>query len=78
MQIGQIARLVGRSTDTLKRWDQDGLLVAARDSQGRRVYDDRDLERARELAAVAVQAQRVAMKMAKVLENLVPRQMALL
>ena len=78
VQISEIAQAIGRSTDTLKRWEDEGLLVPARDRRGRRVYGYGDLDRARALAAIGIRGPVVAMKMAIVLEELEPRQLTLL
>jgi molybdopterin-binding protein len=42
-RITQAARLLGVSTDTLRRWTDSGRLPVTRDSAGRRVIDGRDL-----------------------------------
>ena len=72
MFIGDLAREVGRSTDTLKRWEVDGLLVALCYDRGRRVYDSRHLTRARELAEIGIQAQFVAKKMLHAIDQSEP------
>lgn len=63
MQISELARLVGRSVDTLKRWEQQGLLVPQRDNIGRRRYDLSDIDRCHELGTLAVEAQRKSIKL---------------
>jgi DNA-binding transcriptional MerR regulator len=47
---GDIIRETGVCQDTLRRWDQLGVLRPARDSSGRRIYSQRDLETAKALA----------------------------
>ena len=64
MSIGELARRVGRSVDTLKRWELHGLLVPVRDELGRRHYQFSDIERCRELSVLAVEAQRKSVKLA--------------
>jgi DNA-binding transcriptional MerR regulator len=49
--IGPAARQVGRSEDTLRDWERRGLITPIRDSVGRRLYTDGDIEMMRSLAA---------------------------
>ena len=49
--IGGAAVSIGRSVETLRDWDRRGLLRAARDTRGSRIYTERDIARGRELAA---------------------------
>jgi DNA-binding transcriptional MerR regulator len=63
--IGAVSQLIGRSPDTLRRWERDGLLSPGRDRLGRRVYSADDVERCRELARIAPDAQRQSRKLAQ-------------
>lgn len=47
MSITEFASRIGKNPETLRRWDRSGRLVAERDSLGRRVYDEDQIERAR-------------------------------
>jgi DNA-binding transcriptional MerR regulator len=47
--IGAAADAIGRSVDTLRDWDRRGLLRAARDTRGARMYTAKDIARGREL-----------------------------
>jgi predicted site-specific integrase-resolvase len=40
------AKLIGKSTSTLRRWDTDKTLVASRGAGGQRYYTDTDLQKA--------------------------------
>jgi predicted site-specific integrase-resolvase len=42
----EFAKLVGKSTSTLRRWDRDEILVAKRGAGGQRYYTDADLQKA--------------------------------
>jgi len=58
MQVRDLARRVGRSVDTIKRWEEEGLLSCERDARGYRVYDDSHVERCLRLAELGMLAQR--------------------
>jgi molybdopterin-binding protein len=45
--LGDAARLLGVSVDTLRRWDRDGKLETTRDSSGRRRVSAVEVERLR-------------------------------
>jgi DNA-binding transcriptional MerR regulator len=74
--VGELARRVGRSSDTIKRWLEEGLLDCERDDRNRRVFADRHVERCLELARLSVSAQ-VQNKKLSELANELPRQLAL-
>ena len=57
MLVGELARLVGRSVDTVKRWEAEGLLTCDRDDRGRRCYDASHVEVCQRLANLGVLAQ---------------------
>lgn len=61
--IGEVSKLIGRSPDTLRRWEKDGLLKPSRDRYGRRVYSADDVERCVVLAKIAPHAQRQSTKL---------------
>ena len=45
MRIAEVAKRVERSIDTLKRYEVEGIIPAARrDFQGWRVYDESDIQ----------------------------------
>lgn len=48
MTLGQAARALGVSIDTLRRWDHDGKLRTARDARNRRRVPNAEVERLRE------------------------------
>jgi DNA-binding transcriptional MerR regulator len=62
--IGDVSELIGRSPDTLRRWEKDGLLKPSRDRIGRRVYSEEDVERCRVLARLSLHAQNHSKKLA--------------
>lgn len=62
--IGAMSQLIGRSPDTLRRWEKDGLLKPSRDRNGRRVYSPDDVERCRSLARLSHRAQYNSRKLA--------------
>ncbi|HEX2392146.1 MAG TPA: helix-turn-helix transcriptional regulator [Solirubrobacterales bacterium] len=51
LPIGEAARQLGVSTDTLRRWDKAGRLKVTRDSRNRRRVSLSELERLREAPA---------------------------
>lgn len=63
MSVGELARVVGRSIDTIKRWEDQGLLRPERDALGRRVYAAHHIDQCRELGRLAVEAQRKSTKL---------------
>lgn len=77
MQISELARRVERSVDTIKRWEQEGLLVCERDSRGRRVYDESHVELCLRLADLGLLAQQRSERL-KVLVAAEPSQLLLL
>lgn len=42
----EFAKLIGKSTSTLRRWDREGVLLATRGAGGQRYYTDTDLRKA--------------------------------
>jgi DNA-binding transcriptional MerR regulator len=64
MGIGAVSKAIGRSPDTLRRWEREGLIAPQRDGRGHRVYSVEDLERAYQLARMALRAQRRSIKLA--------------
>jgi molybdopterin-binding protein len=44
-RVGQVAELLGVSTDTVRRWGDSGRLTVLRDSGGQRLIDGPDLAR---------------------------------
>lgn len=73
MYIAEASQAVGRSMDTLRRWEDEQLVVPDRDSRGRRVYREHHIARCRELARHALDAMKTNRKLAK----LVPAQLSL-
>ncbi len=45
ISIGEAARAIGVSQDTLRRWDRSGKLRTKRDARGRRLVSSREVER---------------------------------
>lgn len=45
MTIGEAAKAIGVSADTLRRWDRDGKIKTTRDARNRRVLSVRTVER---------------------------------
>ncbi len=58
MRIGEVAGRIGRSVETIKRWEELGLLFPRRDERGQRRFDPETVERCIELAALGMEAQR--------------------
>ena len=49
-KIGELARELDRSTLTIKKWEESGLIPRAkRDSRGWRYYTDEDISRIKEI-----------------------------
>src|SRR3954465_15979901 len=53
MTIGEAARALGVSADTLRRWDRAGRIRTERDARNRRVVSRREVERLSDRAARA-------------------------
>jgi molybdopterin-binding protein len=49
--IGEAAKMLGISTDTLRRWDRDGKVKTTRDSRNRRQVPVSEVERLRDAPA---------------------------
>ena len=45
LTIGEAARAIGVSADTLRRWDRDGKLRTVRDERNRRLVTEREVKR---------------------------------
>ena len=48
LKIGEAAKALGVSTDTLRRWDRSGKLQTTRDDRGRRLVPVSEIERLRD------------------------------
>ena len=57
MLIGELCRRVGRSADSVKRWEEQGLLRPKRDARGRRIYTQDELDLCAQLAQMGFVAQ---------------------
>jgi hypothetical protein len=55
--VAELARRVGRTPETIKRWIAKGLLDCERDEHNRRVFGEKHVERCHELAKLGVKAQ---------------------
>jgi len=77
MLVGDVARRVGRSTETIKRWADDGLILCTRDERNRRVFSEEQVSRCEILARLSVEAQITNRKMSDLLARQ-PEQMPLL
>jgi DNA-binding transcriptional MerR regulator len=44
-RLHEFAKLIGRSTSTLRRWDNEGLFIAKRTISNQRYYDDSDVRK---------------------------------
>jgi predicted site-specific integrase-resolvase len=45
-RISEFAKRIGKSADTLRRWDREGRLVAKRHASGHRYYEESDIAKA--------------------------------
>jgi DNA-binding transcriptional MerR regulator len=52
MRIGELARLAGTSTRSLRYYEEQGLLAARRAANGHREYDESDLRLVREIRSL--------------------------
>lgn len=50
LSIGEAARMLGVTPDTLRRWETEGRIVSARTPGGQRRYDLAEIERVRDAA----------------------------
>jgi hypothetical protein len=75
--IGEIARRVGRSVDTIKRWEGLGLLTPDRDALGRRLFREEHVSLCMDLAQLGLAAQRNCVKLSLLVDS-VPHQMVLI
>ena len=53
LSLGEAARALGVSVDTLRRWDRDGKLETTRDERNRRRVPAREVERLQRASATA-------------------------
>jgi molybdopterin-binding protein len=51
LTLGEAAKALGVSVDTLRRWDRDGKLETVRDARNRRLVPEAEVERLRERPA---------------------------
>ncbi len=65
MFIAELAKRVGRSVDTIKSWEQQGLLAPSRDEYDRRVYREEDVALGLEFAKLGIIARRRSQKLSK-------------
>ena len=64
MFIAELAKRVGRSTDTIKSWEEQGLLKPLRDEHDRRVFSEDDVKKGLMLARLGIAARRSSQKLA--------------
>lgn len=76
MLVGELSKRVGRSTETIKRWLNDGLLDCDRDELNRRVFDEAHVERCLVLARLSITAQLQNKKLTDLVRAL-PEQLSL-
>jgi DNA-binding transcriptional MerR regulator len=55
--VGELAKRVGRSPDTIKRWVDAGLLECHRDDRNRRQFGEAEVSRCVELVRLGIAAQ---------------------
>lgn len=77
MRISDVAKKIGRSVDTLKRWEAEGLIQPARDERGQRRFEDDDVAVCKRLADLAILAQQDSVKLS-LLAHQIPEQLSLL
>ena len=77
MLVADLAKRIGRSVDTIKRWEEQGLLAPERDDRDRRVYREEDVATCLELAKLAIAARRRSQKLS-LLVAAAPKQLSLL
>jgi DNA-binding transcriptional MerR regulator len=75
--VAELSKRVGRSVDTIKRWEEQGLLQPARDDRDRRVYREEDVEVCLDLAKLGIAARRRSQKLS-LLVAAAPKQLQLL
>jgi DNA-binding transcriptional MerR regulator len=75
--VSELAKRVGRTPETIKRWADEGLLDCDRDDRNRRVFREEHVEVCRQLARLSVTAQIQNRKLSEIVEEL-PRQLRLL
>jgi DNA-binding transcriptional MerR regulator len=77
MLVAELARRVGRTPDTIKRWTDEGLLNCERDDRNRRIFREEHVEMCLQLVRLSVTAQLQNRKLSELVEGL-PQQMSLL
>lgn len=77
MLVGELAKRVGRTTETIKRWVDDGLLDCQRDDRNRRIFSDEDFERCLEIVRLSNTAQVQNRKLSELAKDL-PEQLRLM
>ena len=77
MLVNELARRVNRSTDTIKRWVDEGLLDCYRDERNRRQFSEGSVDRCLVLARLSVVAQLQNRKLRELVAEM-PEQLVLL
>jgi DNA-binding transcriptional MerR regulator len=77
MFIAEYARRIGRSVDTIKSWEDQGLLAPTRDDHDRRIFAEEDVILGLDLARLGIAARRQSQKLSSLVAA-APRQLELL
>jgi len=77
MLIGELARRIGRTPETIKRWADEGLIPCDRDERNRRVFREDHVSLCLELVRLSVTAQISNTKLSEILERR-PKQLPLI
>jgi len=75
--VSELAKRVGRTPETIKRWADEGLLDCDRDDRNRRVFHEDHVNVCLQLARLSVTAQIQNRKLTEIVEEL-PEQLLLL
>lgn len=77
MLVGELAKRIGRTPETIKRWADAGLVNCDRDDRNRRIFREEHVEQCLRIARLSVTAQIKNKKLSEIVETL-PQQLRLL
>ena len=75
--VSELAKRIGRTPETIKRWADQGFIPCERDDRNRRIFREEHVGLCREIARLSISAQTQNRKLSELVE-LIPVQLGLL